>query len=158
MCLPWVPALGRSPSAGMTRLEQPLRGRRRPLQDRLVGFLVARLGIDHVDGLGERARPGRDAQAPAVDVVLDEPAREIAGRLVGEQEIEPKRAQVEVDAGVGELGVGGGVLGLEVGSPVDEHVVALMAPAARGRAGDQHELLVEQVLDGEARRLARLGT
>ena len=28
-----------------------------------------------------------------------------------------------------------------------------MAPAARRDAGDQHELLVEQVLDGEARRL-----
>ena len=45
------------------------------------------------------------------------------------------------------------MLGLEIGAPVDEHVVALRAPAARRRAGDQHELLVEQVLDGEARRL-----
>ena len=45
------------------------------------------------------------------------------------------------------------MLGLEIGPPVDEHVVARYAPAAGRRAGDQHELLVEQVLDGEARRL-----
>ena len=69
-----------------------------------------------------RARAG-NAQAAAVDVALDEPAREIAGGLVGEQEIEPQRAQVEVDGRVGQLGVGGGMLGLEIRTPVDEHVV-----------------------------------
>jgi len=42
---------------------------------------------------------------------------------------------------------------LEVWAPIDEHIIARGAPARRAGAGDQHELLVEQVLDDMARRL-----
>src|SRR5581483_8029540 len=83
----------------MSRLYEPLRRPPETLQDRLVGLLVPRLGIDHVDGIGEGTGTRRQPEPPAAHVVLDEPAGEVAGNLIGEQEVEPQRTEVEIDGG-----------------------------------------------------------
>ncbi len=44
---------------------------------------------------------------------------------------------------------------LEVRPPIDEHIVARSAPATGPRARDEHELLVEEMLDDISRRLDR---
>src|SRR6476619_3744038 len=53
------------------RSNQPLGGAAQAVQNRLVGFLITHLGVDHVDGRAESARPRRDAQPAPIDIALD---------------------------------------------------------------------------------------
>src|SRR5262245_23945580 len=84
-----------------TASDQPLRGAPQALEDRLVGLFVSRFRVDHVDGAAEGTGARRDAQSAPAKVLSYQPTREIAGCLVGKQEIETERAQIEVHAGVG---------------------------------------------------------
>ncbi len=115
-------------------------------------LLVARLRINEVYRRGEGARAGGRAEASAFQQPLHETVRQIARGLVGEQVVEAEGAKVEVHS-ARLVGKDVRVLGLELLAPVEEHVV--LPPTAGRRTRHQHEMLVEEMLHGEARRLPR---
>src|SRR5262249_32667528 len=91
----------RRQSHGLTASDQPLRGAAQSLEDRLVGLLVTSFRVDHVHGAAEGTGARWNAQPGPTQGVAYQPTREIAGCLIGKQEIETERAQIQVHAGVG---------------------------------------------------------
>lgn len=142
--------------AGRDRLAHALGGGERAQpRERLLQHRVLALAREHhVGRMRVLGRTGDAVQAPLGDERRGHARRQEAAAAVGERELHAEPADVDDLRRRFELGIALRVLGVEARPPFDVDVVRARALVVAPGA-DQHQRLVEQVLDDETGGVGR---